>query len=195
MVDNRNIIVVFGISRTGNSSLEIALQKLGYNTLFINEERAKKDNKIKQFTKFFSNLEKGKPFFNGIKENAFICGSKLKNNIDKLCHEYPNVKIIVTNRNDNEWIVSFKNHQIRANRPNPKRDDLIKMKQKFRTTIDNQLSEISSFDKKNFLEFYVDSNNKLEILCKFLNINNPGFKYPHISTGKKLKLTDEEINY
>ena len=195
MVDNRNILVVFGISRTGNSSLEIALQKLGYNTMFMNEGRAIRDKKMMQFTKFFSNIDEGKPFFDGIKENAFICGSNLKNNISKLYEDYPNVKIIVTNRNDNDWIVSFKNHQINANRPNPKRDDLIKRKENFKRSIENQLLKISSFDKKNYLELYVDNNNKLKILCKFLNIRKPGFKYPHISTGKKKKLTEEQINY
>jgi hypothetical protein len=190
-----HIIVVFGISRMGNSSLEIALQKLGYNTMFINKGRAIANNKINQFDKFFSNIEKGKPFFDGIEENAFILGSHLRNNIVKLYEYYPDVKIICTDRNDNDWILSMKNHQIVANRPNPKRADLIKAKEYHKNTIANELLKIPYFDRKNYMEFNVDNNNKLERLCKFLDTNNPGFEYPHISTGIKIKLTEEQINY
>jgi len=193
----RHIIVVYGLSRTGNSSLEKALQQLGLNTIFIDEGRVKSDNKMEQYTKFHSNINENKPFFEGIKENVFLLGSKLKNEIDKIYEYYPGVKIICTDRNDDDWVISMKIHNLVADRPNPKREDLIKEKSSFINNINTQVSKLEFFDQNNFLKLSVDENNKLELLCNFLHIKKEDrdFIYPQVSTNSKIELTREQIDF
>jgi len=193
----RHIVIVFALSRTGSSSLEIALRKIGYNTLHLDKGRAKSENKMDQYTKVLSNITKNKPFFEGVKENVFILGVTLLNEVNKIYEYYPGVKIIFTDRSNEGWVISMKNHQLVANRPNPKRKKLIDSKNSFINKITTQIAKLTFFDKNNFLKLSVDDINKKNLLCNFLHIKNEkrDFIYPHISTNQKLKLTREQIEF
>ena len=160
---------------------------------------AKRDNKVKEYDQVLLNIKQNKPVFENVnkKYNAFIMGSHYKNELKNLHRDYPKVKIILTNRNDNVWVISMKNHLLVANRSNPKRTNLIKNKTDFRDSVKNQLNDLKFFVKENFLELNVDDKNKHKTLCNFLNIdvNKFTFEYPHISTNKKLTLTQEQIDF
>ena len=133
-------VVVFCFSRTGSSSLEIALQILGYKTLHAYIGRNKTKEKLKNYNKLMFNINNKKPLFENLSQNGFILGSYNSNNINELIKNYPDTKIIVTDRNNNDWIKSMKNHQICNNRPNPKRSELVKSKSIFIDKIKNQIN-------------------------------------------------------
>ena len=191
----RHVIFVFCLSRTGSSSLEIALQNIGYNTIFCDSGRCIQNNNLDEYDKILLNYKKKNPLLKNIdsKFNAFILGSLSSNNITKIISDYPGAKIICTDRNDDDWIISMKNHQLVANRPNPRRVELINTKKQFIKNIKKQIYKNKFTD--NFLLFNADSCDKYNKLCKFLHKNIPNKKYPRISTNRKLILTQEQINF
>ena len=105
-------------------------------------------------------------------------GSYYVDKIKDLVNDYPGVKIIVTNRDNNYWVISMKNHYICDNQPNIKRTDLIKMKNEW---IDNILKQKNSmkqmapqYDLEKFnsflmIDIYNTKGNKWKPFCDFLN--------------------------
>jgi len=191
----KHIVVVFSLSRCGSSSLEIALQNIGYKTLNVDSGRAKRNNTTKEYEQILFNIKESKPIFENVdkKYNAFILGMHEKDNITKIIKDYPGVKIIYTNRENNSWVISMKNHQLVADRPNPKREDLINFKNNIINSITTQIEQNKFTD--NSLLFNVSNGDDYKKLCNFLHKDIPGSTYPHISTNEKLNLTKEQIDF
>lgn len=190
-----DLIIVFSISRCGSSSLEIALQNIGYKTVNVDPGRAKRDNTTKEYEQILFNIKENKPIVENVdkKYNAFILGLHGKDNITKIIQDYPTVKIIYTNRDNNSWVISMKNHQLVADRSNPKRKDLINYKNNFINSITTQIEQNKFTD--NSLLFNVSNGDGYKKLCNFLHKDIPNSIYPHISTNRKLKLTQEQIDF
>ena len=190
----KHMVIVFNLSRCGSSSLEIALKNIGYNCMYVDPARAKTDNNEKDYEQMLLNVKESKPVFENInkKHNAFIMGSLMSSDIKKIINDYPGVKIICCDRDNDSWTISMKNHVLVANRPCPKKKDLIAYKDNFIKKIVTQIEENKFND--NFLIFNTVSGDRYEILCEFLHKDVPEGDYPHISTNEKLKLTDEQIN-
>lgn len=188
-------IIVFTMSRCGSSSLEIALQNIGYETVNVDPGRANRDNKKKEYERILLNIKQKKPIFENIdkKYNAFILGNHYSDNITKIIRDYPGIKIICCDRDDDTWVISIKNHQLVADRPNIKRNDAINKKNKFVNSIKTQITENKFSD--NFLLFNVCAGDGYKKLCKFLHRDIPKSNYPHISTNRKLNLTQEQIDF
>jgi predicted SAM-dependent methyltransferase len=191
----KHIVVVFSLSRCGSSSLEIALQNIGYQTVYVDKGRAIRDSKIEEYEQILLNIKQKKSIFENInkKFNAFILGSILSTDITKIIQDYPGIKIISTERDNDSWVISMKNHQLVADRPNPKRKDLIDSKNKFIKSIKTQIEQNKFSD--NFLLFNTCNGDGYDKLCNFLHKDIPKSNYPHISTNNKLKLTQEQIDF
>ena len=99
------MVIVFGMSRTGTSSLEIALQMLGYNTINVDPGRAEVHNYKGVYEQILANIANGGRFTEKIPNHydAFMMGSHLssKEGIFKLKSDYKNIKFVeFHNQND-----------------------------------------------------------------------------------------------
>lgn len=190
----QQIVIVFSRSRTGASSLEVALQSLGYNTIFVDSGRAAANDYTGPYQQLLANITNGERLTAQIPNlyDAFMMGSHLssKEGILKLKSDYKNIKFILCDRDHESWVISMKNHQLVADRPNPRRQELIEGFVAWKKEITDTLAT-----DKNFLTLNVGSADKMMTVCSFLQKQEPEDSYPHISTNEKLTLTQEQIAY
>jgi len=189
-----NIVIVYNRARTGASSLEIMLQLLGYNTIFVDPGRAKENSYTGVYEQILSNIADGKRLTEKIpnRYDAFIMGEHLstKEDILKLKSDFKNIKFILCDRDHDSWVISMKNHQLVADRPNPRRQELIEAFVSWKKEITDTLAT-----EKNFMTLNVGAADKMAMVCSFLQKKEPEDSYPHISTNEKLTLTREQIDH
>jgi hypothetical protein len=162
-----NNIFIYVKSRTCSSSLEIALNVLGYNTIYLTPSRIKNDHEKKRvYYHIINNFNDGKLLLNNINcnYNCFIFSEYLY--LDIFYREYPESKFIQTDRNIDEWIISFKRHQKRNNRE-------ILTTQKYTEQHIEYKNKFINFvkDKPNisYCIFNASSGDDYNKLCSFLN--------------------------
>lgn len=212
----KHIVVVFDLYGTGQNSIELYLKNLGYNILYADVERAKKNNKNNEYNILKQNYISSIPAFTNIKETAIIFGGKYsyktlidgyKNldpiifyynfNLSNLFTDYPGMKVICTDINNDDFVTSVKKNELYNNRSNPKRVDIINFKNRFINTLKEHILPKS---EENFMIYNNDNDNKYEKLSKFLYKDTPIKEF--ISSinslpddNIKLDLTDEQIKY
>lgn len=189
----KECIFIFGLSRTGTSSLEIALKEIGYNTIYFDPYRLDTDDKIKMNNIFQENIKNNRPLLDNIDNyNSYILSDIEQYDLNKIFQYYPGAKYIITNRNISDWVISFKRHEKISERP-------ILCSQVY---IDKLLKGVDIFTK-----FFKDKPNSSCIfnasegdgyikLCNFLNKNIIDKPYPNINSNKddsRGDLTEDEI--
>jgi hypothetical protein len=196
MDNNKEYVFVKVISRSGSSSLEIALQELGYKTIYLTPSRLSNDIKKKVYELATENVKNNKPILENIKcdFNCFIYSVLSSDYLNLLYKSYPNAKFILTDRKFDEWIISFKRHQKASNRPILTTEEYSSMFSNYKNEFINCFSDKP---ESSHCIFNSSTGDNYKKLCKFLNkkvINKP---FPCINSNKNKKkcdLTKDEIN-
>ena len=203
--------LVLGMSRTGTMSMKTALDQLGYKTLHASNVHETPGGWMYWNeaidAKFYG---KGKPYakpeFDKLLKNyTAISDMPAILFVDELLAAYPDAKVVLTNRNADDWIVSMNKSvyvvlKERLNRfhetfdprgfgacfvcirrvvtiwAGGNMDDRAKLRQGY---LDHYEHVRSAVPKRRLLEF--ESKDGWEPLCKFLGKDVPAGPYPRVN--------------
>lgn len=156
-----------GLSRTGTSSLSLAMEILGYKSKH-----------------YLSNNP-----ISDIDNHDFLCDMPIQTRYKTYDRIYPNSKFILTIRSKQSWLDSCRNYYIDVNKTDFRYryrieqngisgfDELI-----FSKKYDDHLNEISKYFKlrqKNLLIFDICAGESWDKLCKFLSKPIPNVSFPY----------------
>jgi hypothetical protein len=161
-----NKIFVFGYTKTASTSMSCGLQEIGLtieHVQFLNKDGSNIVNEnIKNNMPILTNIE----YLDGI-----VLGESQYKYLDKIYNDYPNSKFIYLERDDKEWLESYKRHQIHAGRNLLNDDHYINDRNNCKNILFNYLNEkkhdILIFDHTieknynkvlNFLDFSFNDN-------------------------------------
>ncbi|CAI2731959.1 unnamed protein product [Schistosoma spindalis] len=220
---NDLLVIGAGLPRTGTKSLKNALEILYHKPCYhMTEIITKQHNDIEKWQQLFDEALKNKPneiiINQGLKDilndygtvtDAPACGF-----YQELMKIYPNAKVILTIRDKNDWLSSFRQTLMPksndpSNRTIDEADQISKLGPKFiKMAIDSMKLAFRKidFDIDNDEEMLIcyDEYNRIvketvqperllihnlgdgwEPLCRFLNVDIPeGISYPHINVRK-----------
>ena len=206
-------IFCVGFSKTGTTSLEKALQILGYNVC--------KGNYANNYSNYLMALAIHKDLEELYKiisyYDAFVDapwgGSEL---YKQLCVDFPNGKFILTTRNVDDWYNSLekmfcqfsvnKEHCLEDFHKNGRYGFVYFFKTVFNiSTLKNNEKKIKETyikynnsvidyferNKINYLQIDINDNDKWDKICSFLNKHKPDIPFPHENKAKQKKTENQ----
>lgn len=194
-------IFCIGLSRTGTTSLHVALLALGVSSIHYPGRRS-----LKWLMSDYSpDTTKNFTAFSDIPTSCFF----------KQLHEtHPNAKFIYTRRSQEKWLESIERHIAQSPSPNSKTvlRDYIRLstygamtfqQQKFLDVFCHHEESVSRYfesRREQFLKIDLENGEmNWETICSFLDIKNPGKNvfFPRMRTpslGSWQAVSDERIN-
>lgn len=180
-------VFVIGFNKTGTTSLKRALITLGYN--FLSENRLYSSKIFEEIhNKNFSSLEKHLKNYNAFKDRPWNHPGVYQ----YLDNKFENAKFILTLRDVDSWLNSYKKWNLSVNLH---KQAYYKTISKICYNVDDFLSdeqtmkEVYNRTNNNIIEYFKDKNNLLvldlekgdgwEKLCPFLNSDMLQTKFPH----------------
>jgi len=162
-----------GLGRTGTTSLNSALQILGYKSKHVNN--------------IF-----GEKLLIYLKKIDAATDSPVAQIFLKLDEEYPNSKFIFTERNLDEWILSWVRHDEYILKTYGKSQVVDRLRKQIfgRTDFDKNTwlsvyieheNNVKKYfqNKNNLLVWNINANPEWNLLCNFLDKEKPNIDFPH----------------
>jgi len=179
------VVINIGYSSAGTSSLNEALNLLGYSSIHDAWDIYKEDNSMDiqdRLAPFYDNLANNRNIFDGFisKYNAFTAAPTTDSDIlESLIEQYPKAYYIYTKRNHRERYKSVNKGTKLQNGRRIRYHDWIIEQEEMDVYIDNVLK--NNLDL-NILEFNIcDYGNGWNELCTFLNEEIPNVNFPHLN--------------
>ncbi|MFD2823337.1 sulfotransferase family protein [Lacinutrix iliipiscaria] len=183
-------VFVIGFQKTGTTSLEHALQFLGYRVYGGDKNLLKFQNKedLKQYIK--KTLES----WDVVQDMPWPLFYK------ELYELYPDAKFILTIRDTDKWINSVVKYFASIRIPLHKKIYNVPCAEGYEdvyiSIYDQHNKDVQAFfkEKDNFIVMKQGYNFNYQTLCEFLNINDvPNEDFPHARNNKKRKLPNYKI--
>ena len=178
-------VFVIGFQKTGTTSLEHALQKLGYRVYGGDKNLMKFDNtqELKNY------ISKTLLSWDVVQDMPWPLFYK------ELYELYPDAKFILTIRDTDKWIRSVVNYFASIRIPLHRKIYHVPCaeghEEAYMSLYDKHNHEVQEFfrDKENFKVMKPGQNFDFSTLCEFLDINEvPEGSFPHARNNKKRKL-------
>lgn len=191
-------VFVIGFHKTGTTTMENALEELGYNVCGLRPDLLE-DLKQKNYSRIYKIISK----YDGFQDNPWpLFYEFLDKNIE-------NSKFILTVRDPEKWLRSIMNHC--RDRSTPMREYIYGIgnpsgneKIYFNRLMKHNLEVNKYFNgRNNFIEFNLEKGDGWEKLCDFLGEKRPNTDFPHANRGtfkknehyiKKFKVKMKKFN-
>ncbi len=183
-------VFVIGFQKTGTTSLEHALQHLGYRVYGGDKNLMKFENTNDLMAYIKKTLES----WDVVQDMPWPLFYK------ELYELYPDAKFILTIRNTDKWIESVVNYFASIRVPLHRKIYGVPCAEgyesAYRTVYDDHNAEVKTFfkGKNNFIVMEQGRNFDYQSLCSFLDIEAvPNEPFPHARNNKKRKLPNYKL--